>query len=320
MRHMLRIRPVGSLHNMLNSMYAYADHNFLIDCTVRPAWEQAVVSACQKGRVTLILSPFHFYEIGNIRRQDHRDQVLAFLDKVKPLWILERLDIQLQEFITAWFEFFKRPAPFVPRYIGSLADAASAILDTDSAKLQRLELRHFVAEFTEERVERVLLPMLDKQRLIAASNRDDVKAGKLTQEMRFRVETAYIAQQIALQEGHLREDDVTRRVQVLLGNRFLLADIERFIRSGRLAKLRTYQVETVFTELFYSGNAALNKHRFLDRQHAVIALAHCSVLVTGDEELRKTCNRARALLPFRTAAVDSGEEFVAKLALTAGKA
>ena len=80
-------------------MNAYVDNNFLIDCIGRDGWRSITANACSNSDVKLILSPWSIYEIGNA---SHIEELLDIVEAFRPLWILERVDLQLREFIVAW--------------------------------------------------------------------------------------------------------------------------------------------------------------------------------------------------------------------------
>lgn len=57
----------------------------------------------------------------------------------------------------------------------------------------------------------------------------------------------------------------------------------------------------------------MKENRQIDREHAVVALAYCDVFVTGDSELRKYCQQAKAKSKFSLAQVVSIDEWVETL-------
>lgn len=294
-------------------IFAYADHNFLINCTRNPTWQKTIITARAAEVAVVVFSPFHFYEFGNVKSQADREQLLAFAEDIQPAWILERLDIQLREFTKVWTEIWtSQPFPTFEA-VGSLAAATAALFRTHPKRFQRYTFREFVAEFTREKLETVVLPVMEDQERIAAANSKDFRAGRLTPAVTSAIHRAYVAQQLALAKGLIVPVEVRERAAAILNAKPTAAMIEWFVEWGCISFLRTYQVEGALTEEFYSGEKRLNKNRFVDRQHAIGALTHCDVLVTDDGELIKHCEKARARLPFQVAEVQTGEQFVTRL-------
>lgn len=71
----------------------YIDHSIV---SHQPSWKP-LEDALQSGKVQLALSLWNLFEIGSATDKAQQAQRLTFLDQFKPLWIVERVDIQRQE-------------------------------------------------------------------------------------------------------------------------------------------------------------------------------------------------------------------------------
>lgn len=71
----------------------YIDHSIVSHEPWWPSLEQAMAS----GRLRLALSLWNLFEIGADGDKTRQEKRLAFLEKLDPLWIIERLAIQKQE-------------------------------------------------------------------------------------------------------------------------------------------------------------------------------------------------------------------------------
>ncbi len=60
------------------------------------------MDAHQSGRITIVLSAWHFYEYGNASGHPETEDLIWFAEELQPQWILERGDLQHQEFIVFW--------------------------------------------------------------------------------------------------------------------------------------------------------------------------------------------------------------------------
>ena len=148
---------------------------------------------------------------------------------------------------------------------------------------------------------------------IVEANRKDYKKGHLTPVHRERIEERYVRQQLALSRGLIVPGEVKQKAAAILEEEPLATKAEWFAKWGCTKLLKTYQVESALTEQFYTGKAELNVNRLVDRQHAVMALAHCDVFVTDDKDLASRCEAIRAMLPFNLAAVQKGAAFISTL-------
>ena len=293
-------------------MYAYADQNFLISCANDPQWCQAVSKARRERSATMVLSPWHFYEFGNAKEAG-RERLFAFAEEIEPAWILERVDIQVREFLKLWMEIWGGD-PFPPfSAIGTLAEVAAALHGKHPNHATVHTLRDYVRMFTRDEIEGKLLPIMKSKRTTAEANRQDYKKGLFTPELRVHVEERYVRQQLELSTRLIVPREVRQQAATLLRKEPIRTKVEWFARWGCTKLLQTYQVELALTEDFYQRNAGLGVNRFVDRQHAVMALANCDVFVTDDGDLARRCEAIRAKLPFKVATVQKGAAFISML-------
>src|SRR4051794_17659942 len=107
-------------------MNIYTDQNFLINCAQRQDWRSAVLNAHHAKRISVVLSPWHFFEYGNAAAHSDADALSDFADELQPTWILERGDLQQQEFIALWNNIWAGASrEFNP--IRSLAEVGSSL-------------------------------------------------------------------------------------------------------------------------------------------------------------------------------------------------
>ncbi len=290
-------------------MYAYADQNFLIACAGNAEWRRVVTRARNENVATLVLSPFHFYEFGNVNTTEHREQLLALTDDVRPAWLLDRADIQLREFLKTWMEIWTGYFPPF-RAIGTLADSAAALHRVHPSRIVGLTIRDYVKAFTPDQMEGILLDSIKENCLAATLNREHFKAGHFNASIWQSIEKQYVAENLALGKGLIEPAQVRDKAREILNEQPITTMIDCFVYWGCMNLLKTYQVESALSKHFYPGSAKLNTNRFVDNQHAIVALAHCDILVTDDKELRKKCERIRSDVKFGLARVLAGGEFI----------
>jgi len=231
-------------------------------------------------------------------------------DKLRrPAWSLERADIQLQEFLSVWIRLWGNPCPpFRP--VCTLAEAAAALHRTHPARTAQFTIRDYVGAFKPDKAADSLLKTMEIQGQIAEVNLLHYKLGRLTPGLRAYIDQNHVAHQLARKGGYIEPTDLQNRAVAIMNAQPLGTMIEYFVYWGWMNLLKTYQVESVPTDQFYLGEAKLNVNRFVDRQHAIMVLTLCNVLVTDDRDLIARCEAARKKLPFPIATVQRGQDFV----------
>jgi hypothetical protein len=99
----------------------------------------------------------------------------------------------------------------------------------------------------------------------------------------------------------------------LLGEQPLSTQIQYFVYWRCTEFLKAYMTEVALTLELIQGTATLVPNRQIDRQHAIVALPYCDLLITDDEDLSKRIARVRGRLRFTTANVLRGEAFIKTL-------
>lgn len=286
-------------------MYAYADHNFLIYCANDKAWRDALIRATTSGTVVMVLSPWHFYELGRSRTQE---DLIDLAERINPQWILGRSDLQLAEFQSSWNSIWNgTDEHFAP--IGSIEDVAAALHRTSRRRVANITLRDYVGGFRRDS----LIGSLADAREVSQKVRAYSKAGKLFDQTKKEIDRAYVALQIARSEGLIVPDAVYSRVPKILKSQPISVMIDTFIDWQLLESLKAYKVEKELSEEFYNTTAVLNANRMVDRQHAVAALSYCDYFVTNDQELGDRITRATRKIPLKVAEVINPEAFINRL-------
>jgi hypothetical protein len=290
---------------------AYVDQNFLINCANQSSIRDAATKAVTTGNISFVLSPWHFYEIGTIAPA-RQTELLSVVKDLKPQWILERYDLELGEFKQEWGKFWGTAyQPVVP--IGTLADAAAALLRTTPASLQGAELDRYIAVFS-RLGEANIGPELDQQQCIAAANQVTYREGKLTGYVRQGIARNYIAQQLANERMTISShEEHQAQLAAVLDDKLLVQQIAFFVDGGGMRDLRAWWVESILTDEHHAGTAVLNVNRQIDRQHTIPALAYCDRFVTNDKEVLKRCVTVNKTAGFRVAESMTAEELVASL-------
>jgi hypothetical protein len=283
---------------------AYADQNFISTVADDQGQRDRLIALRDNGEVGIVISPWHLYEIGR-GTTDRVDRIITYLEVLNPLWIFPRMDLLTWEFATAWDRFWNPKKAFQP--VGSLDETT-----TDMRPLIPVadDIRTAVTSFQAEAARRYMRDTLDPHRLISEKNRESFKHGQFDKGLRRRVDLEvaglHLARMSGVPLGHPQLQDVARAI---LAESLTRAKIEFFLEFGGNNDLKAAEVEWQLTLSFYRTSAQLNPSRFVDRQHAVVALPYCALFLTDDADLRKRCAEVRQSLWFPCAEVLSEAEF-----------
>ncbi len=294
-------------------MNVYADHNFLIYCIKRPLWGDAVTKAHRAGKVSLVLSPWHFFEYGNARAHADTEDLIQFVEVLQPQWTMERADLLMFEFWVEWENFWNTGTDTVDP-IGPFAEIIGILAKVDPSRTIGITIRDFVNAFSAEAELKEIKTALKSQEGVTAFNQKAYVEGRFTKTIKDQMELVHLAVQSArLQVGGSDPDRVYALARTILKKQPIATQLECMVFWGFTSLLKCHQVEAVFTEELYQTGAKLSENAFVDRQHATIALPYCDYFVTSDAKLINRCNRVKAMLSFPTAGVLTGDEFIALL-------
>jgi hypothetical protein len=290
-------------------MNAYVDHNFLINCITIDGWRAITTDACNSGRVRLIVSPWNIFEIGK-SRDLHVDELLTIVDEFKPSWILERVDLQLREFVVAWNNFWNgRRSNFDP--IQTLAEVHASFFRCRIELVENYTLRDYATIWKRPEASHEADVEFRKQAEINALNHISYANGRLTSRVIQKIRERYIARQFAIARNvGLSHHLIYQYENMILNENKLRTFIWFFVEYGGMDGMLAHQVEESLTFNQWETDAKLNKNRLLDRFHATAALPYCDLFVTSDIELIKKSQAIRDKLRFKIAIPVTGEDFI----------
>jgi hypothetical protein len=146
--------------------------------------------------VTLILSPWSIYEIGDAAAP-HMEELLAISEELKPSWILERVDLQLREFVVAWNNFWNgKRAQFNP--ICTLAEVQASFFRCALETVEKYSIRDYAAVWQRPRASIEADVEFRRQSTISSLNRIAYLGGQLSPRTIFEIRKRYIARQFAI--------------------------------------------------------------------------------------------------------------------------
>ncbi len=291
----------------------YADQNFLIYCTKNPTWQRKIKEAHNSGAITIVLSPWHFYECGRGAAHADADELLNFTEDLQPKWIIERADLQLFEFWAVWNQVWNSSKDTVEP-IGTFAEIAAIVSKVDERHLRNVKMRDYVNAFSRYNALAEVKKALENQRYVSDAVRNEYLRRRSDKTTWQDMELRHLAVQLARLELKTNgTNQVWDRANRLVYEQPIRTQMEFFISSSFTRELKCHATEAAFTEELFASGGGLDARRFVDRQHASVALPYCDRFITDDGELRKRCARIIGWLPFQSATVMTAEEFLRTL-------
>ena len=293
-------------------MNAYVDHNFLINCLNREGWRAIIAEACGHGGVRLVLSPWSIYEIGSAAHL-RMEELLAIVEELNPSWILERVDLQLREFVVAWNDFWNgTTTAFNP--ILTLSEVQASFLRFPLERVKGYSIRDFAGVWQRKDAASEADVEFRRQESISALNRIAFRDGRLTRTAIREIRKRYVARQFAIsRKAGMPAHELHQYENWMLSERRLEAFISFFVEFGGMNEMPAHRVEESLTFNQWKSDARLNPNRQLDRFHAIAAVPYCDIFVTSDRELANKTQAIRSDLSFKIAEVISGDEFIERL-------
>jgi hypothetical protein len=225
------------------------------------------------------------------------------------MWTYTMADLQLLEVFSDWNSFWGRPTAFQP--IGTLAEVGGALHNIHPNYLALATLKDWVDVFAaDNRAD--IENTLDFVCKSHAENQRSFKRGRMTKDVLKRMDQMHVAIQLARSEHNGEAKEAMRRAEGILAQEPSATHVRFFVDFGGMVSLKSYHVESALAEDLWASTAKL-KTRYVDRQHATVALPYCNRFITDDTDLTKRCAVAKRSLTFPTAEVQNGEEFIKSL-------
>ena len=271
----------------------------------QPELQDRLIRAKAQQQAEFVLSPWHLYEIGKAR-PEIADSTINFLERIDPVWIATRIDLQTVEFAAVWLQFWQRGGQ-TPAAVGSLTELyRTAGIRPPATR----GIRAAVSEFQTYAAREHMRTTLEPHREVAALNRKDFRRGQFGTGLRKQVEIESAALHLARMNGFsLGSPSIFLERQRILHGGLIRAQIEFFIDFGGIDELRAARIEWELSLQFYETDARLDTNRWVDREHAVSALPYCDMFVTDDRDLTRRIAAIRAKVPFPIAEVINCAEF-----------
>jgi hypothetical protein len=239
--------------------------------------------------------------------EQRRERLIQLAEDIRPAWTLTMADLQLLEFVTEWDNFWgDGPASFRP--IGTMHEAAAALHNIDPKHLRGATLRDWVGSFVTDLTN--LRDTMDSIARASATNKEVYQQGRMTRDFLKAMDYGHVAVQLARVERNGEAKYAMKRGNQLLTEQPIGTQIRFFVDFGGMKELKCYHVESALAANMWASEAKLQSNRYIDRQHATVAMPYCDIFVTDDRDLIKRCGAAKMEVSFKTAEIHRGELFI----------
>lgn len=233
------------------------------------AFRQKLDSALQSGFLAVVVSSWHLIETAHTTNLANAVELAEFMDSLNPAWLLERRDIQKLDVEEDYCKFLGLDNPNRPRVTTRSAVVAAVSGKKDSPRFD-IPSRKFVKQWIEHPEQ---LKMLDQTYASSAESllrlRELVKAGKVTEEIRRRVNEIMVGASLPnTTPGGL---DVGRQLR------------NEYVKQVDVKTIPTLAIEAGISEQEWMAHGAADRNTLIDKFHLISALPYVDEIVTKDK-------------------------------------
>jgi hypothetical protein len=250
----------------------YPDQNALIALGVKarsPEFRKKLDGALESGSLSVVVSTWHLIETANTRNLAMALELADFIDSLRPAWLLERRDAQKLEVEEDFCRFLNLECPTKPRVTTRSAVVAALNRQNDAPRFD-IPSRAFVKQWIEHPEQLKVLEETYKKGVDTLLRlREIAKEGKLTDEMRRRVDEIFVT--ASLPKVTPAGLEVGRDVKL------------DYVRQVKIETLPTFAIETAISEHEWVSQGGADRNTLIDKFHLISALPYVDVIVSNDK-------------------------------------
>jgi hypothetical protein len=245
-----------------------------------------------------VVSSWHLIETAHTASIANAVELADFIDSLNPGWLLERRDIQSLDVEDDFCRFLGLAAPNKPRVTTRSAVHAALNRQRDSSRFD-IPSRNFVRQWIEhpEQVE-VLDHTYQKNAESLVRLRELVRAGKVTQEIRRRVDEIMV--QASLPTATPAGLYVGRELRT------------QYVKSVNVRTIPSLAIETAISEHEWVAQGGADRNTLIDKFHLISALPYVDEIVSNDKFFAAVYPEAQKT-GYVKAKLLSNEELLARL-------
>jgi hypothetical protein len=249
----------------------YLDQNALIKLGVsaRRSEFRKKLDAALASDLTIVMSSWHLVETAHTSNLQNAIELAEFIDSLNPSWLLERRDIQGLDVEEDFNRYIGLIYPNKPRVTTRSAAFASLNGEKDSTKFDIPSVR-FVKQWIAHPDQLLVLEKTYKGSVDSLIRlREIVKAGKLTNEIRRRVDELIVKASLP----------TTTPAGLYVGRDVKIDYVQQF----KVEAIPTLAIETAIAEHEWRAQGGADRNTMIDKMHLIAALPYVDEIVSGDK-------------------------------------
>ncbi|MHB8487394.1 MAG: hypothetical protein ACYDCM_16900 [Candidatus Acidiferrales bacterium] len=254
----------------------YPDQNALI-ALGREArlstFRKKLFAKLESGQLTIVVSTWHLVETANTENIEKAMELANFIESMKPLWLLERRDIQSLEVEEDFLSFLGIESPTRPRVTTRSAAIAALNYKPDAPKFD-IPSTQFVKQWIENPEQlRIIEEVYKKNASTLPRLRELRKQGKLTDKVRRRVDELLIM-------GLLPK-------QTPAGLHVAQATKAEYAKQAKIEAIPSLAIESAISEHEWASQGGTDRNTLIDKFHLISALPYVNEIVSNDKFFHK---------------------------------
>jgi len=254
----------------------YPDQNALVALGRKarnPEFRKKLDALLDSVSPTIVVSSWHLIETANTPKLENAIELAEFIDSLRPIWLLERRDIQRLDVEEDFCRFLRLECPTRPRVTTRSAVFAALNNQKDAPKFD-IPSRDFVRQWIEDPEQlRVLERVYRNNAETLPRLRELKKDGKLTEEVRQRVNEILVA--ASLPETTPAGLHVGRELKM------------DYARQAKIDAVPTLAIESAISEHEWVSQGGTDRNTLIDKFHLISALPYVDEIVSDDKFFRK---------------------------------
>lgn len=251
---------------------AYLDQNAVIDLGIRARraeFREKLDAAIGSGAFTPMVSSWHLIETANTTKLANAVELAEFIDSLKPVWLLERLNIQRLDVQEDLCRFLKIDCPRRSS-VTTRSGVIAALNDAADSSKYDIPSRDFVKRWIEHPEQlAVLKKAYESNARALAAMRDATKAGKVTLELKRQTDQQLVR---ALMPSRTPAG-------VTIGRE----TIRDYIDKVDIARIPSLAIETAIANHEWAGLGGADANTLIDKFHLISALPYADEIVSRDK-------------------------------------
>jgi hypothetical protein len=256
----------------------YPDQNALVALGRKArcsSFRKNLFTKLECGELTIVVSTWHLVETANTQNIEKATELAEFIDSMKPLWLLERRNIQRLEGQEHFLKFMGVEPPISPRVTTRSAAIAALFNQPDAPKFDipsTLCVKQWIENPEQLRVIEEAGVYTKNARMLTLL-REFKKQGKLTDEERKRVDERFIF-------GSLPK-------QTPAGLHIGHATKAEFAKQAKIESIPSMAIESAISEHELASQGGTDRNTLIDKFHLISALPYVDEIVSDDKFFHK---------------------------------